>query len=81
MQMDLASIHDVPRLLDAHFGPESDAVNVAHFSRTAIEEEKNCIRAFEFKWSGIPDDRKAALATECRWDSTDIAIDCLSDVP
>jgi hypothetical protein len=57
---------DVARLLEARFGPESDPIDVAQFTRTALDQEKASIQAFDSEWSAIPDDRKAALATECR---------------
>lgn len=56
----------IPKLLEAHFGPESDLINVADFVKTALEEQSTCIQDLERQWSAVSDDRRALLANECR---------------
>ncbi|KAF5351890.1 hypothetical protein D9756_007555 [Leucocoprinus leucothites] len=55
----------LPKLLESHFGPESELIGVTKAIQTISEQSKACALDLEQQWSTISEDRKTALASEC----------------
>lgn len=59
----------IPKLLESHFGPESDLINISEFLQSAGDRQNASIQALEKQYAAVSEDRKVTLATECRQDT------------
>ncbi|KAJ3568861.1 hypothetical protein NP233_g5433 [Leucocoprinus birnbaumii] len=55
----------LPKLLESHFGPESELIEIKSVTQTISERMKASVLRLEQHWSSISQDRKSALASEC----------------
>jgi hypothetical protein len=50
---------------ESHIGPPSDLINIADFIQEASDLESTSV-AVKDRWNNLSEDRKTAIATECR---------------
>ncbi|KAF9454032.1 hypothetical protein P691DRAFT_798945 [Macrolepiota fuliginosa MF-IS2] len=59
----------IPKLLESHFGPESDPIDISQFVQRAGEERNAAVEALERQWAALSEEKKTGLANECRQDT------------
>ncbi|KXN91049.1 snRNA-activating protein complex subunit 3 [Leucoagaricus sp. SymC.cos] len=55
----------ISRLLESHFGPESELIDVEEVSWTVPEDKTASAHQLAQRWASISEDRKIVLASEC----------------
>jgi len=56
----------LPKLLESHFGPESQPIRVTEAMQAISGQSKASALSLEQQWSTISEDRQMALISECR---------------
>jgi len=56
----------LPKLLESHFGPESQLIQVTEAMQAISGQSKASVLQLEQQWSTISEDRQMALISECR---------------